>query len=36
VTLPFRRAAPEDVDAALEGAAARIVTVQPGATLWRA
>lgn len=34
VTLPFRRAAPEDVDAALDGEAARIVTVQPGATLW--
>jgi len=34
ITLPFRRAAPEDVSAALSGEAARIVTVQPGATLW--
>ncbi len=34
ITLPFRRAAPEDVDAALSGDTARIVTVQPGATLW--
>lgn len=34
VTLPFRRAAPEDVASALTGEAARIVTVQPGATLW--
>jgi nucleoid-associated protein YgaU len=34
VSLPFRRAAPEDVAAALSGEAARIVTVQPGATLW--
>jgi len=36
VTVPFRRAAPADVAAALAGAraGARIVTVQPGATLW--
>lgn len=34
VTLPFRRADPADVDAALDGVAARVVTVQPGATLW--
>lgn len=34
VTIPFRRAASADVAAALSGEAARIVTVQPGATLW--
>lgn len=34
MTIPFRRATPADVAAALSGEAARIVTVQPGATLW--
>lgn len=34
VALPFRREAPGVVAAALAGAPARVVTVQPGATLW--
>lgn len=34
VSLPFHREEPGDIAKALNGAAARVITVQPGATLW--